>query len=78
MLVTVCEKAQAANLFYQTNENAEWIEVGQLKSFLTFFDNLKIKHNRIRFKIAGVSRDEPPVFLGIEIPLGINEGIIKS
>lgn len=77
MIVGVCEKAQGGSVMYQTNENAEWHSLGQLNSFLTYFDNLKIKFNRIRFKLTGVTRDESSVFMGLEVPLGIVEGIVK-
>ena len=64
---------------YQVNDETEWKSVGdgQIRKFLNFFKNLNIKLNRIRFKITGVSRSEAPIFLGIEVLEGINEGIIQ-
>ena len=63
---------------YQVDEDREWKTIGQLRKFLNFFDNQKIKFHRIRFQIAGASRSEPPVFLGIETYDGINEGLIRT
>ena len=77
-LAAICEKAQGTNLMYQVNDEIEWKSVGdgQIRKFLNIFRNLNIKLNRIRFKVTGVSRNEAPLFLGLEILEGINEGLI--
>mgnify|MGYP001593683891 CR=1 FL=1 len=77
-MTAICEKAQGMNLMYQINDEIEWKSVGdgQIRKFLNIFKNLKIKLNRVRFKVTGVSRSEAPVFLGLEILEGINEGLL--
>lgn len=77
-LVAICEKAQATEIMYQTDENTEWKTIGQLKKMVNFFDKLNIAFHRIRFKITGVSRFEAPIFRSIEIVKGANEGLIKN
>jgi hypothetical protein len=77
-LVGVCEKAQASELMYRTDENLEWKTIGELKRFINPFTNKKIKFHRIKFQVTGMSRNEPPVFLGIEVVKGLNEGLIKE
>jgi hypothetical protein len=76
-LVGIAEKAQASKLMYQVDDNPEWRDLGQLKRFMNFFEPLEIKFHRIRFKLTGVSGGEAPVFLGIEITKGLNEGNVK-
>lgn len=77
-LVGVCEKAQGAVLMYKTDEDLAWKPIGQLKTFATLFEKQDMKFHRIKFQLTGVSRSEPPVFLGLEILSGINEGVVKS
>lgn len=77
-LVVICEKAQAMDIMYQVDEDTAWQTIGQLKKMINFFDNLSIRFHRIRFKITGTSRSESPIFLGIDIVKGINEGLIKE
>lgn len=79
-LFAICEKAQAAQLFYRTDEMTEWKQVGkgQLTRFNTPFVDLNLKFHRIKFMVAGVCRFEPPVFLGIEIMVGLDEGVMKE
>jgi len=36
-----------------------------------------MRFHRIRFKVVGVCKFEAPVFLGLDIVKGINEGIIE-
>jgi len=67
-VIGVCEKAQETILMYQTNDNDEWKTMGQIKKFLTDFDDLAITCHRIRFKITGMSKSEPFVFLGLIFP----------
>lgn len=74
-LLTVCEKAQMSELMYQTDENPEWHSVGQITKLVNIFDKLEIRYNRIRFKIAGITRFEAPIFRRLVIYKGINEGI---
>lgn len=76
-LVGICEKAQGSELMYQTDENQEWKSIGQLKQLATYFNKQQIRFNRIKFQLTGVSRSEPPVFLGVEIIKGINFGITE-
>lgn len=75
-IVALTEKAQEAQLMYQVDDNPEWQTLGQIRKYLNFFDSLSIKFHRIRFKVTGVSRFEAPMFLGLEITQGINEGVI--
>ena len=74
-LVSICEKAQSSELMYRTDENTEWKTIGQFKKLANYFSSLSIKFNRIKFQVTGVTRSEAPVFLGIEIIKGKNEGI---
>ena len=77
-LVALCEKAQGSELMYKTDENLEWKTIGQLKKLSNYFQSLSIRMHRIKFQITGISRSEAPVFLGIEIVKGQNEGLIKE
>ncbi len=76
-LTALCEKAQAAELMYRVDEDTKWVSIGQLKKFVTFFNKQQIRFNRIRFQVSGVSRFDPPVFLGLEVVKGQNEGITQ-
>jgi len=75
-LISVCEKAQGSKLMYQVDGESKWETIGQLKKFLTDFDNQQIKFHRIRFKLTGISSVEAFVWLGLKIVKGINEGIV--
>lgn len=75
-ILALCEKAEETRLMYQTDGNVEWHDLGQLKKYLNYFKQLSIKFHRIRFKITGTSRDEAPIFLGLEVIKGTNEGVI--
>lgn len=74
-LVAIFEKAQASEVMYQIDEETNWRSLGQAKKFLNFFSNLSIRFHRIRFQIIGMSRFESPIFLGLEIVRGFNEGL---
>lgn len=74
--IALCEKAQVSMLMYQTDDNIEWNEIGQITKYRTFFER-DIKFHRIRFKITGTSRNEASIFQGLELLNGINEGIQK-
>ena len=76
--IALCEKAQETRLMYQTDGNIEWNDLGQLKKYLNYFKQLNIKFHRIRFKVSGTSRDEAPIFLGLEITKGTNEGPVEQ
>ena len=75
-LVGICEKSQGTLLQYKTDENLEWQSIGQLSQLTNFFKNLNTRFHRIKFQVSGMSRNEPPVFLGIEVIKGLNEGVI--
>lgn len=77
-LLAICEKAQAMEMMYQIDEDTTWFSIGQIKRFITYFPNLAINFNRIKFQITGVSRFESPIFRGLEIFKGINEGVIST
>lgn len=76
-IAVTMEKSLGAQIFYQTDENEEWNEIGQMKSMMNLFDDMFVRFHRIRFKIAGITRYESTVFRGIEILRGVNEGIIE-
>jgi len=76
-MIGLCEKAQGSLLRYQTDDNAEWQPLGQLRKYVNYFDT-SIKCHRIRFKLDGMSSQEAFVFQGIEIIKALNEGIIKE
>lgn len=71
------EKSQGMKLLYQADEDLEWKPIGQLTKLTNFFSKQQIKFHRIRFLITGMSRNEPPVFLGIDVLRGVQEGIIE-
>lgn len=75
-MTAICEKAQGAQLSYRTDENLEWNPIGDLKQLATRFLKPSIKFRRIKFQLSGVSRSEAPVFLGLEITKGQNEGMV--
>jgi len=68
-LFTICEKAQSSMLMYQTDDTIEWKNIGQLTKFLNEYKP-NIKFHRIRFKLTGMGRTEPFVFLGLHITEG--------
>lgn len=76
LIVTLCEKAQGATVMYKTDETMEWKTIGQMTKFVDFFDNLSIRFHRIKFQVTGLSRNEPPVFLGLEVAKGTDEGLV--
>ena len=79
MLIGIAEKGMGMNVLYQIDDYEDWITLTpDLRKLITFFDKPTKRFNRIRFKISGVSRNESPVFLGIEILKGINEGLVKK
>lgn len=80
LIVSLAEKGMGASLMYQVNdEQSDWKGFNKdLRDPVSIFDSLSIKYNRIRFKISGVTTNEAPVFRGLEIPLGTNEGFIKQ
>lgn len=77
-ILAYCEKAQGITLMYKTDENLEWKTIDQLTSLINFFDKQSIRFHRIKFQIVGLSKLEAPVFLGLEIVKGINEGLVKE
>lgn len=77
-LCAICEKAQASELMYKVDESIDWKSIGQLKTFANFFDKLSIKNKRIKFQLAGISRFDAPVFLGIDIVKGTDLGIARE
>ena len=76
-LVAICEKAQGSELMYQVDDDSAWRTIGQVREFINFFDNTNIRFHRIKFQLTGVSRNEPPIFKGLEIIEGKNEGIVE-
>jgi len=74
-IVGLCEKAQGSKLYYQTDDNPEWTELGQLRAYMTLFDQLNIRFHRIRFKLRGISSQEAFIFQGLVVPEYENEGI---
>lgn len=75
-IVTVCEKAQAIEILYQTDENYEYQTIGEVKSLVNFFTDKQIRFHRIRFLVTGISRFNQPIFKTINILRGENEGIV--
>ncbi len=76
-ILVLMEKSQGAEIFYQTDENPEWHQIGQMKKMVNIFDKIDVRFHRIRFRIAGVTRYESTVFRGIDILKGMNEGMIE-
>lgn len=74
-LVAICEKAQGMTLLYQVDEQMEWKTIAQLTKMVNYIRNQDVQFRRIRFQLSGMSRNEPPVFRGLEIIRGTNEGI---
>lgn len=74
-LLAFCERAQISELMYQVDEKLEIQTIGQLTKMINFFDKQDIKFHRIRFFVVGMSRNESPIFRGIEITKGINQGL---
>ena len=74
-MFAVAERAQGLMVHYKIDEQLKWEPIGQIKSLVQRFDSKQIDFRRIRFQISGVSRNEPPVFLGLDITKGINEGM---
>ena len=77
-LVAYCEKAQGAQLMYRTDEDRTFKPVGQLTNLSTHFDKVSLRNHRIQFQVTGLSRGEPPIFRGIDIIKGLNEGIVDD
>lgn len=76
-LTAICEKAQGIILMYQIDDDSRWYTIGQIKKMVSNFINQQIRFHRIRFKVAGITRKESPVFLGLDITKGLNEGIVE-
>ena len=76
-ILVMMEKSQGAEIFYQTDENPEWNQIGQMTKMVNMFDKLNITFHRIRFKVSGVTRYESTVFRGIDVIQGLNEGIVE-
>lgn len=72
------EKMEATEVMYQVDDRTDWQSMGQLQKFLTYFRNQKITYHRVRFKITGVSRAEAPIFRGLKVLDGLNEGLIRT
>ena len=77
-MIALCEKAQGSNLAYKVDEKDEWQPIGELKQMVNTFDKLSIRFQRIKFQVHGVSRKEVPVFFGLEISKGLNEGRLRT
>jgi len=77
-IIAICEKAQGSGLMYQVDSSDDWLTIGEIKKFLTIFNNKNIRFHRIRFKLSGVSTEEGFVFLGMKFPKGQVEGIVKT
>jgi hypothetical protein len=75
-MVGVCEKAQGSKIYYQKDDDVGWTEMGQLRKYMTDFDQLNIRFHRIRFKINGVSDKDTFIFKGFQITDYDNEGPI--
>lgn len=75
-LTAICEKAQSSNISYRADEEVNFKPIGQLTQLVNFFNKEEIRFHRIQFQVHGVSRGEPPVFRGIEVIKGLNEGRI--
>ncbi|MDE1866121.1 MAG: hypothetical protein KGI08_00220 [Thaumarchaeota archaeon] len=73
-IVGICDKAQDTHIMYQVDDDdITWYDLGQMTDMISFFSNLNIKFNRIRFKIAVTSSLEAPIFQGLEITKGFVE-----
>lgn len=75
-LFAVCEKAQASELYCQTDENTKWEQIGEIKELVNYFKNVSMRFKRIRFMWQGTTKLEASIFKSIEIVRGLNEGII--
>lgn len=76
-LIAICEKQQGLQLKYMVDDKNSWETIGELKQFITTFNNQNIKLNRIRFELTGMQRNEAAIFQGISILKGINEGVLS-
>ena len=76
-IIAVCEKAQASEIKYQIDEEKEIRTIGSLTKMVTLFKSLSIRCHRIRFYFTGVTRLETPIFKGLEIIDGLNEGVVN-
>jgi len=76
-MISVCEKGQGMTLMYQIDDDPKWYTIGQIKKMVTVFNNLTIRFHRIRFRVTGMTRFESPIFLGLDVVRGINEGIVE-
>lgn len=75
-LTAYCEKHLGAQLSYKIDESQSWESLGSLSGLSTLFDKLQtLRFRRIKFQLSGMSRGEVPVFLGLDIIKGVNEGI---
>jgi hypothetical protein len=75
-LIGECEKAQGSKIYYKIDDDDYWTELGQLRNYITDFEQLAIKFHRICFRIRGLSSVEAFVFRGYYIADYSNEGII--
>ena len=77
-IAIIAEKGMGMNVMYQVDEDDNWQTINpDLRKLVTIFTVPTKRFNRIRFKIAGVSKDESAVFLGLDVIKGTNEGVIK-
>ena len=76
-LTCLMEKSIGSVLMYQIDDETAFKEIGQIKRYLQEFKSKRIVFHRIRFKITGNSRHEAPIFKGISILKGINEGVVS-
>lgn len=81
-LVAVCEKAQASEVAYMTDEDPTIKPLGELKKLFNYFppksSALNIRFHRIRFIVQGTARFESPIFRSFELTNLANEGVIKE
>lgn len=77
-LVGYCEKALGARLMYRVDEKTTFEPIGQLQKLVNHFDKQSIRFHRIQFQVAGMSRGEAPIFRGLDLIKGINEGIVDD
>jgi len=76
-MVAVAEKGMGMNVMYQVDvEDNNWITLSKdLRELVTIINNPTERFNRIRFRVAGVTKNESAVFMGLEIIEGTNEGL---
>ena len=77
-MTAICEKAMGSQLAYRVDEDVTFKPIGNLNDLVNLYNKLSIRYHRIQFQLHGVSRGEAPIFRGVELIKGINEGIIAN